>query len=137
MIEGTTWKSRRRAPRRRSVDVRGFFCRALPLAVLANLDTFMAVPGVVTFTVRGKGSWTVRFGDADRPIEPTIADDADLFVTFVPSAFADFVGGRLDPADALARGSVRTRGDRRLLGRLAQVLDVSPKNAVAARMAAL
>lgn len=135
MIEGTTWTARRRGPPRKGVDTRPFFGRTLPLALLKNIDTFMAVPGVMTIVVRGKAKWTIRFGDQERPLEPGAAKDADLTVAFVPSAFEAFINGTLDPHRALATGKVKTRGDRRLFARFAQVIDVQPKNMVSARMA--
>ena len=102
-----------------------------------NIDSFMAVRGVMTIVVRGKGAWTLRFGDHERPLEPGRAKDADLVAAFVPSAFEAFVTGRLEPHRALATGRVKVRGDRRLFARFAQVIDIQPKNMVSARMAAL
>lgn len=136
MIERSTWTRRRRGPPRPGADPRPFFERTLPKALMKNIDAFMAVRGVMTVVVRGKGAWTLRFGDAERPLAPGRADDADLVVAFVPSAFQAFVDGDLDPHRALATGRVKTRGDRRLLARFAQVVDVQPKNLVSARMAA-
>lgn len=137
MIEGTEWTSRRRGPVRKAFDPTPFFGRELPIAMAKNIDAFMAVPGVVTLDVRGKGAWTIRFGDHHRPLEPGKAADADLIVKFVPSAFEAFVKGTLKVHRALATGRIKTRGDRRLLARLAQVLDTAPKNMLAARAAAL
>lgn len=136
MIEGSSWTARRRGPPRRGADPRPFFGFTLPRSILSNLDTFMARPGVMTIVVRGKGAWTVRFGDEEHPITPGRAKDADLVAAFVPSAFKAFVDGDLDPHHAIATGRVKIRGDRRLFSRFAQVLDVQPKNLVAARMAA-
>lgn len=137
MIEAKPWTARRRGPPRRGADPRPFFGQTLPLALLKNIDSFMAVRGVMTIIVRGKGSWTLRFGDQERPLEPGTAKDADLVAAFVPSAFEAFVQGELEPHRALATGRVKTRGDRRLFARFAQVIDVQPKNLVSARMAAL
>lgn len=136
MIEGNPWTARRRGPPRPGADPRPFFGHTLPKALLKNLDSFMARPGVMTIVVRGKGAWTLRFGDEARPIEPGRADDADLVAAFVPSAFQAFVDGELDPHHAVVTGHVKMRGDRRLFARFAQVIDVQPKNMVAARMAA-
>ncbi len=91
----------------------------------------------MSITIRGKGAWTLRFGDQEHPLEQGAAKDADLKLIFVPSTFEAFVKGQLNTQLALATGRLKMRGERRLLTRFAQVLDVQPKNMIAARMAAL
>lgn len=135
MIEGTEWTKFREGPVRKAPDPRPFFEETLPLAIVKNADAFMARPCVITLIVRGKGAWTIRFGDETRPIERGRAKDADLFVMFTPTAFTKFMDGSLKVPRALATGHLKTRGDRRLFSRFAQVLDTRPKNMIAARAA--
>lgn len=111
---------------------RRFFMAVLPQHVSSNVEKFAALAGSIAFYVRGQGKWTVRLGDLESPVVEGMAEDADLSLWFAADAFAGFVDGKLDAAQAIAKDQVRFDGDVNLLEKFGFLLAAS-SNAVSAR----
>lgn len=130
----------RRGPRRGKpnrdgeAEVMEFFERLLPAAVSQSPEKFLAQDGVVAIAVPARGSWTIRFGSLDRPVEKGFAKDADLRLWLSPTACAKLVAGDIDVKSALADRQIRLTGDTRLLERLGFLFEVggSPLNTLLA-----
>lgn len=108
---------------RRVSTAKAFFDRLLPGLVVSRFDDFLATRGSVSFKVRGDagGQWTFHFADPD-PIREGFDEEADLCLIFHEPAFAAFVEGTLDAADAVAKGEVKAWGDFELLNALAMLM---------------
>jgi putative sterol carrier protein len=104
-------------------EVEQFFQETLPKAVVDRADRFLSAEGVVSITVAARGQWTIRFGSFDAPVTEGGDPEADLRVWFGPTAFAEFVAGTLDAAEAVKKRRVRLSGDRKLLERLGFLLE--------------
>lgn len=130
-----TRRPRPNKPRREGAsEVLDFFERLLPAAVAQSPEKFLSQDGVVAIAVPARGSWTVRFGSLDRPVEPGFARDADLRLWLSPSACAALVAGDMDVKTALRDRQIRVTGDTRLLERLGFLFEVggSPLNTLLA-----
>lgn len=110
-----------------------FFMVALPTMVARNLEKFASMRGNLGFSIKGKGKWTLQFGDVETPVRAGMDRTADVRVFFTPITFERFVQGSLDVAKAMDDDQLHASGDARLLDKFAFLMN-PPSSPLGARL---
>lgn len=76
----------------------------------------------IAFVVEGQYAVTIRFGDKERPLEPTFDPDADLRMAFTMEALQEFIDNTLDPVAALESQRIAAEGDVKLFELMSPLL---------------
>jgi hypothetical protein len=99
-----------------------FFEVALPHMVVRSFIDFLQTQGSISFDIRNGGQWTFTFA-SDQPVSAGLKPDATLKLAFTRRAFEAFLGGTLDPVDALRRREIVCAGtDFHLLEAFGRIL---------------
>ena len=115
-------------------DPRVFFSELLPDIIALRHDIFDRARGVLSITVQGSGSWTLRFGDhrSKNALKEHLDFAADLVVTFSSESFRRLLGG--EPLDDKL-SQIVWLGDKGLLELFGRLLVEPAKGGLAARLA--
>ena len=78
------------------MDAQRFFTVAVPSIIARNFEQFISQSGKIACKVKGVGSWTLDFGNADDPVKEGFDARSELKIWFTEQAFDAFLSGRLD-----------------------------------------
>lgn len=109
------------------LDPTRFFEKVVPALVMQSFYDFLEQEGAIAFDVKDGGQWTFIFG-SEEPVQPGLAPDAQLKLTFTRKAFDGFVDGSLDVVAAVQAKEVTGRGDFVLLEAFGRILRPPAQN---------